>query len=220
MGDGQDLNAMAVLLASIGIAFAMLTAGAVMLLVERRARAARLRAAVSRRSGRVAGAGGSSASAAKSEQRNQALQAGMLALMRNSTQKLGLLKERQIRDIRGALVAAGYRQRDAIVVYTFFKLVAPVVFLAGAALYVFGLDPIGRGPMVDAAAVVAAALFGSKLPDIILTNARQKRLEIGAQGPAGRPRHAGDLRGGRARLGCGAEAGGLRDLPQRVRARG
>lgn len=57
MGDGQDLNAMAVLLASIGIAFAMLTAGAVMLLVERRARAARLRAAVSRRSGRVAGAG-------------------------------------------------------------------------------------------------------------------------------------------------------------------
>lgn len=177
MGEGSDLNAVAVLLASFGIALAIFSAGAIMLVVERRARAARLRAAVSRRSSRVTGAGGNAASPAKSEQRNQALQAGMLALMRNSTQKFGLLKERQLRDIRGALVAAGYRQRDAIVVYTFFKLVAPVVFLAGAALYVFGLDPIGRGPMVDAAAVVAAALFGSKLPDIILTNARQKRLE-------------------------------------------
>lgn len=176
MGEGPDLNAVAVLLASLGIALAILATATVMLLVERRARAARLRAAVSRRSSRAVATGGAG-SAGKAEQRNQALQAGMLALMRNSTQKLGLLKERQLRDIRGALVAAGYRQRDAIVVYSFFKLVAPLVFLAGAALYVFGLDPIGRGPMVDAAAVVAAALFGSKLPDIILTNARQKRTE-------------------------------------------
>ena len=178
MGEGSEMNAVAVLLASLGVALAILATGTVLLLVERRARAARLRAAVSRRSSRAAGAaGGTGGSSAKAEQRNQALQAGMLALMRNSTQKFGLLKERQIREIRSALVAAGFRQRDAIVVYTFFKLVAPVVFLAGAALYVFGLDPIGRGPMVDAAAVVAAALFGSKLPDIILANARQKRTE-------------------------------------------
>ena len=53
----------------------------------------------------------------------------------------------------------------------------PLVFLAGAALYVYGLDPIGKGPLFDAAAVMAAALLGSKLPDILLKNVQQKRLE-------------------------------------------
>ena len=83
----------------------------------------------------------------------------------------------QVDETRKLLVSAGFRSRDAIVVYTFFKLVAPLVFLAGAALYVYGTDPIGKGPMVDAAAVVAAALLGSKLPDIFVKNIRKKRLE-------------------------------------------
>ena len=42
-------------------------------------------------------------------------------------------------------MGAGFKGRDAIVVYTFFKLVSPIVFLAGAALVVYGLDPIGKG---------------------------------------------------------------------------
>ena len=62
-------------------------------------------------------------------------------------------------------------------VFTFFKLVAPLVFLAAAALYVYGANPIDKGPMLDAAAVMAAALFGSKLPDLYVKNARSKRLE-------------------------------------------
>lgn len=41
MGEGSDLNAVAVLLASFGIALAIFSAGAIMLVVERRARAAR-----------------------------------------------------------------------------------------------------------------------------------------------------------------------------------
>lgn len=97
--------------------------------------------------------------------------------MRSSTRRLSLVRDRQSQEIRLLLVSAGYRGRDAIIVYSFFKLLAPLIFLAGAALYVFGIDPIGRGPMFDIAAVVAAALFGSKLPDIVLKNTRAKRLE-------------------------------------------
>ena len=77
------------------------------------------------------------------------------------------MKGRQVGETRKLLVSAGFRSRDAIVVFTFFKLVTPLVFLAGAALYVYGLHPIGKGPMVDAAAVIGAALLGSKLPDIV-----------------------------------------------------
>ena len=83
-------------------------------------------------------------------------------------------------------------------VYTFFKLVSPLVFLAAAALYVYGTDPIGKGAMLDAAAVVGAALLGSKLPDLIAQEHAAEAAREHPQGPARLARHAGDLRRGRA----------------------
>jgi tight adherence protein C len=74
-------------------------------------------------------------------------------------------------------MGAGFKGRDAIVVYTFFKLVSPIVFLAAAALVVYGIKPMDKGPWADLAAVVGAALFGSKLPDLIIKNMRKKRME-------------------------------------------
>ncbi len=140
-------------------------------LMDRRARARRVRAAVGGRSTR-----GAAASRLRSTE-PQAWRQSALQIMRRSTQRFTILKDRQSQDMRWLLVSAGYRSRDAVVVYTFFKLVSPFVFLAGAALYVYGLNPIGKGPLFDAAAVMAAALFGSKLPDIILKNTRDKRLD-------------------------------------------
>jgi tight adherence protein C len=139
-----------------------------MWLFERRARQQRVFSAVGRRSNRAVGAA--------SGTRNSALQQGIVSFMRLSTQRFSIMKDRQIKDTKLMLVSAGYRSRDAIVVYTFFKLVAPVAALGVAAIYIYGLDPIGRGAWVDAAAVMAAALVGSKLPDIIVKNGRQKRL--------------------------------------------
>ncbi len=138
-------------------------------LMERRFRMRRVRAAVGDRSkrggGRLRGA------------EPQAWRLSTLQMMRRFTQRFSVVKDRQLDETRKLLVSAGYRSRDAIVVYAFFKVVSPVVALVCAAVYVYGLDPIGKGPMVDAAAVVAAALFGSKLPDLLLKNSRQKRLE-------------------------------------------
>lgn len=165
----MDAQATAILVGTFGVGLVLMATAAIFWVIDRRARAARVRAATGRRAGRAG-------TSFRTEQ-SAAWQAGLLTLMRNSTQRVGLLKDRQVRDTKIALIGAGFRSRDAIVVYTFFKLVAPVIFLAAAALYVYGLDPIGRGPMIDAGAVVAAALFGSKLPDIILKNAQQKRME-------------------------------------------
>ncbi len=140
-------------------------------LIERRARLRRVRAAVGGRSTRA----GDAARLRSTEPR--AWRQAALQVMRRSTQRVSIMKDRQIQDTRRLLVSAGYRGRDAIVVYTFFKLVSPFVFLVGAALYVYGLDPIGKGALFDATAVMAGALFGSKLPDLILKNVRDKRLE-------------------------------------------
>ena len=156
---------------SAALAGLLLLTGASHWMVEKRARMQRVRTATGKRAGRVVTVG--SAKSAK----NQQLQEGALAVMRASTKGFSLMKGRQIGETRKMLVSGGFRSRDAIVVYTFFKLVMPLVFLAGAALYVYGMHPLDKGPMVDAAVVVGAALLGSKLPDMFVKNVRTKRLE-------------------------------------------
>lgn len=142
-----------------------------LLLAERRTRANRLRTAVGGRSS------GEFESTPLRGDQNLAWQKSAMSFMRASTQKLSVIKDRQAHATRLLLISAGYRNRDAVVVYAFFKLVAPLVFLSGAALYIYGLDPIGKGPMFDIAAIIAAALLGSKLPDIILRNKQSKRMD-------------------------------------------
>jgi tight adherence protein C len=156
---------------SSALAGGLLLAGGSHWFYEKRTRLKRVRAATGRRQGRVGAAGGTKA------QKNTQIQQGALAFMRASTGKIAIVKGGQLNETKRLLVSAGFRSRDAIVVYTFFKIVAPLVFLAAAALYVYGTDPIGKGAMFDAAAVVAAALLGSKLPDIVLKNRKQKRVD-------------------------------------------
>ena len=155
---------------SSAFAGALLLGGASHWAMERRTRLRRVRAATGKRLGRVMAAGAKPA-------KNTQMQQSALAMMRASTGRLAILKGGALSQTKKLLVSAGYRSRDAIVVYTFFKLVMPLVFLGGAALTVYGLDPIGKGPIFDAAVVMAAALLGSKLPDILLKNVQQKRLE-------------------------------------------
>lgn len=155
---------------SSALAGALLLAGGSHWAMERRTRMRRVRAATGKRAGRVVASGAKPA-------KNTQMQQSAVAIMRASTGKLAILKGGALSETKKLLVSAGYRSRDAIVVYTFFKLVMPLVFLAGAALYVYGLNPIGKGPLFDAVVVMAAALVGSKLPDVFLKNIRQKRLD-------------------------------------------
>ncbi|HRO11260.1 type II secretion system F family protein [Amaricoccus sp.] len=165
------MSPIAVLGLSALLSCLLLVAGASHWLVEKRARLQRVRTATGKRAGRVSTLG------AAKPAKNQQLQQGALAVMRASTRGFSIMKGRQVEETRKLLVSGGFRSRDAIVVYTFFKLVTPLVFLAGAALYVYGLHPLDKGPMVDLAAVMAAALLGSKLPDLFVKNVRTKRLE-------------------------------------------
>lgn len=153
--------------------FGLLFAGAASVdwVLTKRFRIRRVRGAIDGRSARATIAG------TRGRGDDQAWRQDALGLMRRATQRVSVLKDRQVKETRKLLVSAGYRNRDAIVIYSFFKLVLPVLFLLLSALYVFGLDPIGRGPLLDFSAVLAGALLGSMLPDLLLKNARDKRLE-------------------------------------------
>lgn len=167
----MNLHPTVVVGVALALSVALLASGVLLWLGEVRARATRVRTVTGRRSNRsvelMAGKG----------EKAQIVNQDALDFMRKVTQKLSIVKDRQAKDIKMMLSGAGYRRQDAIVVYAFFKLVAPVVFLLGAALYVYGLNPIGRGALFDFCAVLAGALVGSKLPDIILKNKRDKRME-------------------------------------------
>ncbi len=156
---------------SAALSGALLLAGGSHWLVEKRARMQRVRTATGKRAGRVVTQG-----TAKQQQKNQ-FQQGALAFMKVSTKGVSIMKGRQINEVKKLLVSAGFRSRDAIVVFTFFKLVSPLVFLGGAALYVYGMNPIDKGPIMDVGAVMAAALVGSMLPEMVIKNIRKKRLE-------------------------------------------
>lgn len=149
----------------------LLGSGGAMWFVEKRARLARVRAAVGRRDGRIAGPGGRIRGGDKG-----ALQKGAVDFMRKTTRGFSLVKDNK--EAKMLLMAAGFRGRDAIVVFTFFKMITPIVFVTGAALYVYGLDPIGRGPWVDLMAVIAATLLGGRVPEMVLKHLRSKRLEL------------------------------------------
>jgi hypothetical protein len=96
---------------------------------DKRERMARVRTAVGRRAARGGGAAGVKV-------KEKVWQKGALDFMRVSTKRFSIMKDRQSRDTNMALVGAGFRSRDAIVVFTFFKMVTPVVFLVGSAIVV------------------------------------------------------------------------------------
>jgi tight adherence protein C len=134
-------------------------------LIERRARLQRVMAAVSKRSSRSRGEA-------------RAWRIGLLALMRGLTRRVVILKDRQVEDTRRLLVSAGFRSRDAIVVYSFFKITAPLLALLSASIYIFLISSTGYGLAADVGVVAAAALLGSKLPDVIVSKRRNARMHV------------------------------------------
>ena len=186
----------------------LLLVGASHWIVEKRARLQRVRTATGKRAGRVVTAG--SAKPAK----NQQLQQGALAVMRASTKGFSIMKGRQVDETRKLLVSAGFRSRDAIVVFTFFKLVTPLVFLAGAALYVYGMHPDRQGADGRRRGGGRRGAPRQQAAGHVREERAQEAAGEHPQGAARLARHAGDLRRGRARLRRGAEAGGGRDRPQ------
>lgn len=163
----MDIPPIVVFGSAVAMAAVLILSLAVQTVHERRARLQRVRAAVSKRSSRADGG----------RRFGGAWQSGLLSFMKLSTRGVSIMKDRQIQETKRMLVSAGYRSRDAIVVFTFFKLVSPIAFMGGAAIWVFGLDPIGRGMSADIGAVMFAALLGSKLPDFVLQKKRDARVE-------------------------------------------
>lgn len=122
--------------------------------------------------------------------RRQALKEGMMApkrrkkdlsdtlpVMRQVVEKLKLLQQHQVDHLQRKLTQAGFRSRDAIVVFAFAKLVSPFIGL-GCGLLLAEMDwskAFSTESATDWLTILGLAFLCSRLPEVILANARSKR---------------------------------------------
>ena len=96
-------------------------------------------------------------------------------LLRTIAEKLKLLQTEQNRKTLARLVQAGYRGSDALVLYQISRLVLPMLFGLVAVFLFYGMGAMPDKQSLHPLFSIGAVLAGFKLPDIIVTNARQKR---------------------------------------------
>lgn len=127
------------------------------------------------------------------QERRQALKAGLVTeakrrqspvkkaqsvnLMREVVKKLQLLQSEQTQKVGQKLAQAGWRHKDAIVVYLFFKMILPIIVTVAVVLFVFVLKALEGRPFLEMLVPVGAILLAFFGPDLIVKNAIQKRVD-------------------------------------------
>lgn len=98
-----------------------------------------------------------------------------IGFMRRVVSRLNLMRSGQIEKISRNLLTAGFRSRDAVVIYLFLKLALPIAMgaLAVVLFYVLGLYDLG--PMGKLLTTVGAIKLGFFGPGIFVKNAMDKR---------------------------------------------
>lgn len=100
-----------------------------------------------------------------------------VGLMRRVITRLNLLRGQQADAMALALARAGYRNRDALVVYLFFKLALPPLAGGLAVLAVLSLPAVREQPMIGLLCAMTAVVAGAYLPDLLVRNIADKRRE-------------------------------------------
>lgn len=91
-------------------------------------------------------------------------------------ERLSVILGGEARETAADLASAGYRSRDALLIYAFLKTVLPVVTVIVGAVWVLSSKDIGLAMLLPVAKVIGLALALSKGVDIAVSNQRKKRL--------------------------------------------
>lgn len=106
---------------------------------------------------------------------NRFQRAETMTFMRQVTERLNLLKGEHVAKVAEKLLQAGWRSKDAVVVFLFLKLSLPFALGGVAALFVYGFDVIDGPPMVKLLVALVAVVVGAYLPEIVVGQTVKKR---------------------------------------------
>ncbi|MCW5724888.1 MAG: type II secretion system F family protein [Maricaulaceae bacterium] len=98
-------------------------------------------------------------------------------MMRRVVDSLNLQKLFEDPDLKDKLIQAGYRGTAPVTTFYFFRLVAPVVLLFGAFLYLFFLNDFGLPTLTRVCIALGLGISGYYAPNLYVTNMAQKRRE-------------------------------------------
>ena len=96
-------------------------------------------------------------------------------LMTQVVSSLNLLKNEQADKYQKKLINAGFRSKDALVIFMFFKLILPLLVGAIAVVMIFGFGMFDLSSNMKFIACIGAVLVASYLPEIYLKNTTDKR---------------------------------------------
>ena len=108
--------------------------------------------------------------------------AAAVGLMRRVTQRLNLLKAKTGTKTIERLSQAGWRSKDALVVFLFMKLVLPFVFAAGAFFLFNVMHLVELDGTMAMLAPIAGLGLGAYAPEIFVRNAIGKRQKLMQEG--------------------------------------
>jgi len=98
-----------------------------------------------------------------------------VGLMHGLVNKFNFLKNEQAEKFQLKLTQAGYRSKEALVVFLFFKLVLPVIISIVAIVVIYGFAMFDLNSAQKLLAVFGSALIASYSPEIFLSNRTSKR---------------------------------------------
>lgn len=98
-----------------------------------------------------------------------------VGLMHNLVNSFNLLKNEQADKFQLKLTQAGYRSKEALVIFLFFKLVLPVIISLVAIVMIYGFGMFNLNTAQQLLAIIGSALLASYSPEIYLSNVTQKR---------------------------------------------
>lgn len=98
-----------------------------------------------------------------------------VGFMHGLVNSLNMLKNEQAGKFQLKLTQAGYRSKEALVVFLFFKLILPVIISIIAIVLIYGFGMFELNTAQQLLAVIGSALFASYSPEIYLKNVTQKR---------------------------------------------
>lgn len=100
-----------------------------------------------------------------------------VGLMRKLVSRLHLLRSEQARKTADKLAEAGWRGKDTVVIFLFFKVVLPVAAGVVAIIFLYGLGVTELSPIARLLVAMGLVLAGMVSPDMFVRNAIVKRQD-------------------------------------------
>lgn len=100
-----------------------------------------------------------------------------MTFMHRVVEGLKLLRSTQAKKVSEKLTRAGWRSKDALVRFFFFKFSLPFVCGGLAVFMLYGIEAYSLQPISKAATALGVTVFGAYLPDLMVYNQSIKRRE-------------------------------------------